>query len=127
MNCKPIVISLSCALAIIILRRVDFDRTLGSSMIEGTDLKCQIIQSRSIGNMLGSGATEIWFSVIDPEGIWIQNQRIHIIGEGATKWVTWAAPESIATKKRGNLAVIPIGLKLPSGRTTEHEVVVGIQ
>jgi hypothetical protein len=94
--------------------------------MEGTNLRCQIVQSRSIGNIFGSGANEIWFSVINPEGVWIQTQRIHIIGEGQTKWVQWDAPKSIKIETKNSLSVIPIALRLPSGNVISDDVVVGI-
>jgi hypothetical protein len=59
-------------------------------------------------------------------GVWIQTQRIHTIGDGQTKWVQWDAPKSIRTETRNTLTVIPIDLRLPSGKIAKEEVVVGI-
>lgn len=126
MKNKSVPIGLAFALATVIILRINSQRTLGSADIEGTNLRCQIVQSRSIGNIVGIGATEVWFSVINPEGTWIQTQRINIIGQGETKWVQWDAPKSIKTETRNTLSVIPIELRLPSGKIIKDDVVVGI-
>ena len=127
MNSKPIALGLAMALIALVVLRVEFHRTLGSSNIAGTNLRCQIDQSRSVGNVVGFGSTGIWFSVIDSQGRWIQTQRIYIMGDGQSQWVQWTAPKTIVTEPRETLTVIPIELILPSGRITKHDVVVGIK
>lgn len=110
-----------------VISKIDDQRSLGKSRVSGSNLRVEVVQTRSYLNYIWLGPDpKFWFRFLNEQGATVQSQRLYVIGKDARDWATWDAPESLVPTVEGSSQRVRVDLKFPSGRIVEQDVMVGV-
>lgn len=114
-----------CAVVTLLLRH-ESHHDLGTQALPGTRFKIQLIQVRTLGNVIGQGSGVVWCGLMDEQGAWQQTQRLYVTGKQKALSGVWNHTEALQVQEENGLQLVEIPLQFGDGSTEVKKVCLGL-